>query len=141
MKIYSEISLRNFEFWSGAKDFANSLTWEQLDTIEGILEGEYPEGMSDTEVNDLFWFEEDTIREWLNLPTEKQEEQNKQIEKWEEESPEFVEWVLGVYFWDDDRNDVNKWEDILDCLNDNDIQQEFADEQKDENKDDETEAK
>ena len=137
MKIYSEMSLRCFEFWGGAKDFANSLTSEQLDTVEGILEDSYPEGMSDTEINDLFWFEEDTIREWLDLPTEEQEEQNKQIEEWEEKDPDFVEWVLGMYFWDGDRDDMNKWEDILDCLNDNDIQQEFADEQEEENEDNE----
>ena len=38
MKIYSENSLRNFEFWSGAKDFASKLTVEELDTIENSLE-------------------------------------------------------------------------------------------------------
>ena len=65
MKIYTEESLRNFEFWSGAKDTVKYLTHEELDTIESILEGTYPEGMSDTEINDLFWFEDDTIAEWL----------------------------------------------------------------------------
>lgn len=34
MKIYTENSLTNFEFWSGAKDTVKYLTDEELDTIE-----------------------------------------------------------------------------------------------------------
>ena len=41
------------------------LTDEELDTIESILEECNPEGMTETEINDFFWFEEDTIAEWL----------------------------------------------------------------------------
>lgn len=65
MKVYTEQSLRDFEFWSGAKDTAKYLTAEQMDTIEAILEEGYPDGMSETEINDIFWFEEDMIAEWL----------------------------------------------------------------------------
>lgn len=65
MKIYTETSLRNFEFWSGAKDTVEYLTEEDLDIIEAVLEEIYPNGMSETEINDLFWFDEDTIAEWL----------------------------------------------------------------------------
>lgn len=67
MKIYSEKSLRNFEFWSGAVETAHTLTMEQLDEVEAILEDSYPDGMDETEINDLFWFEEDTIAEWLGF--------------------------------------------------------------------------
>jgi hypothetical protein len=65
MKIYSEKSLRDFEFWAGAADRVKYLTEQELDTIEAILEDAYPEGMSETAVNDLFWFDDDTIAEWL----------------------------------------------------------------------------
>ena len=65
MKIYKEERLRNFEFWSGACDRVKYLTDEELDTIESILEECNPEGMTETEINDFFWFEEDTIAEWL----------------------------------------------------------------------------
>lgn len=65
MKIYTEESLRNFEFWSGAKDTVKYLTDEELDQIEAILEDSYPEGMDETEINDFFWFEDDTIADWL----------------------------------------------------------------------------
>ena len=65
MKIYTEKSLRDFEFWSGAKDTVKYLTPGELDQIESILEECYPEGIDETAINDLFWFEEDTIAEWL----------------------------------------------------------------------------
>ena len=75
MKIYSEKSLRNFEFWSGAKENANELTGAQLDEVETILEDLYPGGMSETQINDLFWFDFDTIKEWLNITDEEEEEE------------------------------------------------------------------
>ena len=65
MKIYTETSLSNFEFWSGAKDTVKYLTDDELDTIEENLNEAYPDGMSDTELNDFFLFEDDTIAEWL----------------------------------------------------------------------------
>lgn len=65
MKIYTEKNLRDFEFWSGAKDTAEHLTDDDFDIIESTLEELYPEGMDETSINDLFWFDEDTIAEWL----------------------------------------------------------------------------
>ena len=71
MKVYKEISLRDFEFWSGAKENAEELTDCQLDKVEAILDDLYPEGMDETTINDLFWFDFDTIREWLGIEEEK----------------------------------------------------------------------
>ena len=65
MKISTEQSLRDFKFWSGARDRVKCLTLEELDQIEAILEDAYPESTSDTTINDLFWFDEDTIAYWL----------------------------------------------------------------------------
>jgi hypothetical protein len=65
MKIYSESSLGGFDFWSGAKDNAEKLTVKELDQIESILEDIYPDGMTDTEVNDLFWFDFETVVDWI----------------------------------------------------------------------------
>lgn len=65
MIIKKEESLSNFEFWSGAKDTAKYLTDDEFNTIENMLEESNPEGMTETEINDFFWFEEDTIAEWL----------------------------------------------------------------------------
>lgn len=70
MKVYKEMNLRDFKFWSGAKSNAETLTSEQLDMVESILEDAYPDGMRKTQINDLFWFEFDTIREWLGIEEE-----------------------------------------------------------------------
>ena len=67
MKVYKEINLRDFEFWSGAKSNAETLTDEQLDMVESILEDAFPDGMDETQINDIFWFDFDTIREWLGI--------------------------------------------------------------------------
>ena len=61
MTIHTETALRNFEFWSGAKDRADMLTSSQLDAIETELEQLYPDGMTETELNDLFWFDFDFV--------------------------------------------------------------------------------
>ena len=65
MKIYREMPLTEFEFWAGGKDTVEELTDSELEQIEQILEEIYPEGMSEFEVNDIFWFERDLIAEWL----------------------------------------------------------------------------
>ena len=67
MNAYKEMNLRDFEFWSGAKSNAETLTDEQLDMVESILEDAFPDGMDETQINDIFWFDFDTIREWLGI--------------------------------------------------------------------------
>ena len=63
MIIKSEQSLSNFEFWSGAKTNAEQLTEKELDNIENVLEELYPEGLEETELNDLFRFEFERVCE------------------------------------------------------------------------------
>lgn len=67
MKVYSELSLRNFEFWAGAKENAQKLTPEELDVVEHTLEEIYPDGIDDTTINHIFWFEFDQICFWLGI--------------------------------------------------------------------------
>lgn len=76
MRITTEQSLSNFNFWSGAKDNAIELTTSQLDEVESILEDLYPDGINETELNDLFWFDFETIKEWLGITEEEEEEEN-----------------------------------------------------------------
>ena len=95
MKIYKEESLRNFEFWSGAKYTAETLTLEELDQIEAILNDLYPDGADETTINDLFWFEDDWIAEMLGFEDwealerdhngEEEEEEDEEEEEEEEE--------------------------------------------------------
>ena len=73
MKVYKEMNLRDFKFWSGAKSNAETLTDEQLDMVESIIEDACPDGVEDTKINDFFWFDFDTIREWLGIEKEEDE--------------------------------------------------------------------
>ena len=65
MKIYKDEELRYFEPWSGAKHTFEVLTAEDLDYIEDLLKDMYPDGITETEVNDILWFESDWIAEML----------------------------------------------------------------------------
>lgn len=66
MKIIKEVnSWNDFDFWSGAENTVKYLTCDEIETIFAQLEEIYPDGMTDTELNDFFWFEDDTIAEWL----------------------------------------------------------------------------
>ncbi len=79
MKIYKEESLSNFEWWSGAVATADRI-WEERGTegwneLEAILEDAYPDGMDETELNDLLWFEPETVFEWLGIGDKEDEEE------------------------------------------------------------------
>ena len=89
MKIYTEISLSNFEPWSGAVDTFNKIYNEgKCDELETILEELYPDGMTETQLNDLLWFEPETVFEWLGIRSE--EKIQDEIDELKEELEELV---------------------------------------------------
>jgi len=65
MKVYTELNLTNFDFWSGAKN--HSFIYNELKELEFHLDELYPEGCSETDINDLFWFEEEFLCECLDI--------------------------------------------------------------------------
>ena len=65
MKIWSDDSIRNFNFWSGAKDTVDDLFDSDFDILEPILEEYFNGEVEDVDLNDFFWFERDTIASWL----------------------------------------------------------------------------
>lgn len=71
MKYTVEENLRNFNFWSGGKDRADMCSSSELDSIEEFLEEIEPEdGWTDTGINDMFWFEFDTLAQHLGYKDE-----------------------------------------------------------------------
>lgn len=71
MRIYSELDLNTFEAWSGAVDTLNRIRREgKCEELESALEEIYPEGIDETELNDLLWFDSETVYEWVGLRTE-----------------------------------------------------------------------
>ena len=68
MKITSEMSLKNFKAWSGAKDTLNKLIeLDKCDDLEFILDDLYPDGLTETQLNDILWFEDEWIYEMLGI--------------------------------------------------------------------------
>ena len=71
MKIISETALHSFKAWSGARDTqARIIEDGKADEFDSIIEDMYPDGLTDTELNDLLWFEEESIYEWLGMTNE-----------------------------------------------------------------------
>lgn len=78
MKIYTEQGLNSFQPWSGAIITYNRVAEaDKLDELETMLEDIYPDGIDETELNDLLWFEDEWIYELLNM----QDAENKDEEE------------------------------------------------------------
>jgi hypothetical protein len=74
MKLTREISLNSFVPWSGAVETLDRVREEgKIEELESTLEELYPDGMTDTELNDLLWFDEDTVFEWCDIENEEAE--------------------------------------------------------------------
>ena len=87
MTITYELDLNNFKAWSGAVDTLERILREgKCAELENILEELYPDGMTETELNDLLWFDSESVYEWLGIRSESQIE--KEIEEAEEELEE-----------------------------------------------------
>ena len=87
MTITYELDLNSFEAWSGAKDTLNRIQREgKCAELENILEELYPDGMTETELNDLLWFDSESVYEWLGIRSEEQIEN--EIKEAEEELEE-----------------------------------------------------
>lgn len=66
MKITMDVcSWNDFDFWSGARETITYLTADEVESVIGQLEEIYPDGMTDTEFNNFFWFETDCIAQML----------------------------------------------------------------------------
>ena len=72
MKTYNEnTSLRNFQAWSGAIDTQERIINEgKADDFDSLIEELYPDGLTETALNDILWFEEDWIFESLGIEVE-----------------------------------------------------------------------
>ena len=87
MTITYELDLNSFQAWSGAKDTLDRIQREgKCGLLEQILEDTYPDGMTETELNDLLWFDSESVYEWLGIRSEEQIE--KEIKEAEEELEE-----------------------------------------------------
>lgn len=87
MTITYELDLYRFEAWGGAKDTLERIQrGGKCSLLEQILEDTYPDGMTETELNDLLWFDSESVYEWLGIRSEEQIEN--EIKEAEEELEE-----------------------------------------------------
>lgn len=75
MALIVNVGIEGYKPWCGAVS-----TWEDIeeankvDELEYLLEEIYPEGITDTQLNDILWFESDWIYESLGITDEDEEE-------------------------------------------------------------------
>lgn len=86
MKTFNDnMSIRDFESWSGAKETQQAIiNADKEDEFDALIEELYPDGLSETQLNDILRFEEDWIFELLGMEEEDEEEE----EEGEDESEE-----------------------------------------------------
>ena len=108
MTITYELDLNSFQAWSGAKETLERIQREgKCAELENVLEELYPDGMTETELNDLLWFDSESVYEWLGIRSESQIE--KEIEEAEEELEEKLsdlEFDLDDDLTEEERKDI-----------------------------------
>ena len=75
MKVYREITIADFEAWAGAV-----VTRERIieagkeDEFDTLIEELYPDGIDETGLNDILWFDDEWIFEALGITDEDEDE-------------------------------------------------------------------
>ena len=122
MTITYELDLDRFEGWSGADDTLYRVRSEgKIGLLEQILDDTYPEGMTETELNDLLRYESETIlHEWLGLDTV--DSIDDEIKEKEEELQDledaFQEYVEDEELTPEERNEIweNEYKEDIESL-------------------------
>lgn len=76
LKIYKEAyDIDDITTWSGATDTVDTIILkEKCDELFTLLEDSFPEGATETQINDFLWFESDYIFECLGINEENEED-------------------------------------------------------------------
>ena len=71
MKITTEISILNFEAWSGATHTHKRIIEEnKVEEFDQLIEELYPQGIDSTSLNDLLWFDDEWVYTCLGMNIE-----------------------------------------------------------------------
>ena len=82
MLVTREISIKDFEAWSGAVN-----TWDRIieenkeDEFDSMIEELYPDGISETQLTDMLWFDSDWVYEMLGISDEEDDEDDEEDEE------------------------------------------------------------
>jgi hypothetical protein len=68
MKVIKHLKLNRFDAWSGAKDTKQLIIdSNKSEDFEYLIEELYPDGLTDTQLNDILWFDGEWICETLGI--------------------------------------------------------------------------
>ena len=81
------------DFAFGSIPCTRDLTKEEIEQIFSVLGDCYPDGMEETELNDFFWFEDDTIAKWLGWPNFETLMEARSGENWFDSYAEYEEYL------------------------------------------------
>ena len=124
--LYKEVSIHDFEPWDGAVNTYERLERNnKLNDLEWLLPELFNGDIEETELNDLLWFEPDTVYEMVGLNTES--EIKEEIEETESEIEYITEYIdtleeeiaeceLGSEEWQDKTSDFVGYKSDLDQL-------------------------
>ena len=85
MRTYNDTRLVDFYAWSGGKETKDAIIEAgKADEFDSLIEELYPDGLSETQLNDILWFEEDWIFENLGMTEEEEEEEEEELDEDEE---------------------------------------------------------
>lgn len=74
MKVFQELTIADFTPWSGAIETHNRIIEENKESeFDSLIEELYPDGLSETQLNDILWFEDEWIFESLGITEEEEE--------------------------------------------------------------------
>lgn len=94
MKITYELELSRFEAWGGGEYTLDRVINEgKVEELEKALEELYPDGLDETTLNDILWFEDEWIFEMCGIRTES--EIREELTEAQGELEELMENFLG----------------------------------------------
>lgn len=110
--LYKEMSMHDFEPWSGAVNTYERLERNnKLNDLEWLLPELFNGDVEETELNDLLWFEPNTVYELVGLQTESEiRDDIEYINERVEDEESFIEILEGELL--ECEEGTGKWQDI-----------------------------
>ena len=79
MRLYVEFDINNFEAWSGAVDTKNRIIEEgKAEAFNSLVDDIFPDGCTETEMNDFLWFDDEQIFDMLGIVEEEEGEETEE---------------------------------------------------------------